>query len=229
VKKRIFIIDDEKDMIGIATALLEDNGYVVRSASHPNEGIRQIQANPPDLILLDVALPDKDGFEVCKELKAHPATRSIPVIMISVRSDETNVVVGLEIGAVDYVTKPFRKHELLARIKSALTRSGEPASSAPIKSVSGPVEIDIESRMVKVHGESIQLTRKEFDLLALFVSNTGKVLRRQYLLESVWGYEFDSMQGTIDSHMKTLRKKLGTAGSLIETVTGVGYRWNPPS
>jgi two-component system, OmpR family, alkaline phosphatase synthesis response regulator PhoP len=181
------------------------------------------------LILLDLRLPDMDGYDVCRILKNQPETTAIPIIIVSTRSKDTEKVVGLEVGADDYLTKPYNDLELLARIRVALRR--RPVSFSTTgkneteKTRNKFIELDAEGRNVVVEGVPIVLTRKEFDLLAYLMSREGKAVTRATILEAVWGNSFDSLQGTVDTHVKTLRKKLGNAGSLIETLPGIGYRW----
>jgi len=221
--KRIFLIDDEPDMVKIATDLLESNDYIVNSAEHPVPALKQIHDNPPDLILLDIRLPDKDGFQVCKELKADPKTSHVPIIMVSVKSDETDVVVGLELGAEDYIFKPFRKRELLARVKTVLRRH-EPQTSDPVLD-SGPLRLDFGSYIAKINKRTLNLTPKEFELLGFFIRREGRVVTRAAISENVWGIEFTGSTRTIDVHVDQLRHKLGKYGAYIKSLKGVGYRF----
>lgn len=225
MKKRIFIIDDEPDMARIAQDLLEEEGFSVSSFTTPKEGMEKLIANPPNLLLLDIRLPEKDGFSVCKEIKSNPKIKHVPVIMVSVKSEETDVVVGLEVGAEDYISKPFRKKELIARVKAVLRRTeGLPV---PQKIESGAIEIDYASYSARINKKALDLTPKEFELLWFFVQNPGRVLRRALLSENVWGVEFTNSTRTIDVHVDQVRKKLGKFGFYIQSLKGVGYKFDP--
>lgn len=225
----ILAIDDEKDLLNILKDILTEENFLVETALTGEKGLQLARTANPDVIILDLKLPDIDGYDVCRELKKSPETARIPVIMLSTRSKEVEMVVGLELGADDYITKPYSAAALLARIRVVLRRKEEksatpadPATSGLLRH--GPIEIDPDTRKVLLKGKEISLTRKEFDLLSLLVSQPGKVFKRQYLMETVWGYQVDSLQQTVDTHIKNLRKKLGSHGKLIETETGVGYR-----
>jgi len=223
MSKTIFIIDDEPDMLRIACDLLQSDGFVTRTAGHPDEGIKQILSNPPDLILLDIRLPDKDGFQVCKELKSEPKVKHVPIIMVSVKSDETDVVVGLELGAEDYIAKPFRKRELLARVKTVLRRN-DIEKESPVVEIE-PLKVDYERYTAHSGKKELKLTPKEFQLLGFFMKREGRVVTRPTLSEKVWGTEFTGSTRTIDVHVDQLRKKLGKYGSWIKSLKGVGYRF----
>jgi len=227
MSRRIFIVDDEPDLVKIATDLLQAEGYHVASATHPDEGLKKIKANPPDLILLDIRLPDKDGFQVCKELKSDPKTKAIPIIMISVKAEETDVVVGLELGAEDYIAKPYRKRELLARVKAALRRSEPEQIDQKIQI--GPFCVDFGRYKVLIDKKEVVLTPKEFELLAFFLKKEGRVLTRAMICESVWGFEFTGSTRTIDVHVDMVRKKLGKYSDYIVGLKGVGYRFELPN
>lgn len=223
--KRIFVIDDEVDMQRVARDLLEADGYLVQCEKNPDQALKTIQTNPPDLVLLDIRMPEKDGFQVCKELKANPKTKPIPIIMISVKSEEADVVLGLELGAEDYICKPFRKREMMARIKTILRRR-DPETETQILE-SGPIRMDFESYSARVSKRPIKLTPKEFELLALFIRREGAVLRRSVLSDQVWGMEFTGSTRTIDVHVDQLRRKLGKYGAWIKGLKGIGYRFEP--
>lgn len=227
MSRRIFIIDDEPDLVKIATDLLVAEGYHVSSATHPDEGVAKIRANPPDLILLDIRMPDKDGIQVCKELKNDPKTKSVPIMMISVKADETDVVLGLEMGAEDYVPKPYRKRELLARVKTVLRRT-EP-DQCEEKLQMGPFCIDFGRYKAYLNKKEMSLTPKEFELLGFFLRKEGRVLTRAMISESVWGIEFTGSTRTIDVHVDMLRRKLGKYSACIAGLKGVGYRFELPN
>ncbi len=222
--RRVFIIDDEPDMVKIATDLLESESYVVTSFLSPKDALKKIQDNPPDLLLLDIRLPEMDGFQVCKLLKSDPKTRSVPIIMVSVKSDETDVVVGLEMGADDYLTKPLRKRELLARVKTVLRRQeGDAADDQRLQI--GPIVVDYGSYEASLNKKALDLTPKEFELLGFFLKRKGRVLTRAVISENIWSTEFTGSTRTIDVHVDTLRKKLGKYGSAIVSLKGIGYRF----
>lgn len=223
MNKRVFIIEDEADLVRIATDLLESDGFIVNSALHPLEGLRKIQANPPDLLLLDIRLPDMDGYQVCKELKRDPKTTHVPVIMVSAKDEETDVVVGLEVGADDYICKPYRQKELLARVKAVLRR--HTAELEPKDIVTGPLSLNCFSYAGFIHKRNIELTLKEFELLRYFVTLEGRVLTRSRIYEHVWGVDFSGSSRTIDVHIEQLRKKLGKYSEWITTLKGIGYRF----
>ncbi len=225
--KRIFIIDDEPDMVKIGTDLLEGDGYLVSSSHSPSDALKKIRANLPDLILLDIRLPEMDGFAVCKQLKSDPQTKNIPVIMISVKADETDVVVGLEMGADDYLTKPLRKRELLARVKTALRRLEPDAAVQRIEC--GPMVLDYGSYTATLNNKPLTLTPKEFELLGFFLKRKSRVVTRGVLSENVWGIEYTASTRTIDVHVDQLRKKMGKYGGAIVSLKGIGYRFEMES
>ena len=223
MNKRIAIIDDEPDMVRIATDLLVPEGYIVTSSNHPTEGLKKIRSGPPDLILLDVRLPDQDGYQVLKELKSDPRTKGVPVVMVSVKSDESDIVVGLEMGAEDYITKPFRRRELLARVKTVLRRLDR--APEPERLQVGDICLDFGSYTAVVGRKPLALTPKEFELLGFFLRMQGRILTRATICEAVWGFEFTGTSRTIDVHVDQLRHKLGKLGSCIKGLKGVGYRF----
>lgn len=220
---RVFILEDEPDMIRIATDLLQGDGFFVTSAVNPIDALSKIRLNPPDLLILDIRLPDMNGYEVCKQLKADPKTAHIPVIMVSAKVEETDVVVGLEVGAEDYICKPFRSRELLARVRAVLRR--QLADLEPKTIVCGPLTLHCGKYTATLFKKEIQLTLKEFDLLGYFMRMEGRVLTRTKLYEGVWGVDFTGSSRTIDVHVDQLRKKLGRHSEWITTLKGIGYRF----
>lgn len=224
MSKRIFIVEDEPDMIELARLLLESDGFFVESARRPSDALKKIRADPPDLVILDVGLPEKDGFEVCREIRADPKIAHLPVIMVSVRSEESNVVVGLRLGADDYVAKPFRQQELLARVHAALRRRGRDPGIPVLES--GPFRIDHARYEASAGGDRLDLSPKEFELFAFFLANEGRVLTRKTIAASVWGYDFTDSSRNVDTHVDRLRKKLGRFKSCIAGLRGVGYRFD---
>lgn len=223
MKRRILIIDDEPDMIKIACDLLETDGYAVTSSTNPTDGLKKLRLNPPDLLLLDVRLPDIDGLQVCKELKSDPKTKHVPIIMISVKADETDVVVGLEMGAEDYIAKPFRRRELLARVKAVLRRNQ--TTPQPERLQAGGLMLDYSTHTATCDKKALNLTPKEFELMGLFLKMEGRILTRSIISESVWGIEFTGSTRTIDVHVDQLRRKLGGSGEQIKSLKGIGYRF----
>jgi two-component system, OmpR family, phosphate regulon response regulator PhoB len=221
---KILIVEDEADLVRTLEYNFRQAGFEVYTATTGREGLRIAAAKTPDLVLLDLMLPDLQGVEVCRLLKADPKTRSTPVIILTARGEEVDRVVGFEIGADDYVTKPFSVRELVLRVRAVLRRgetSGRPAEIVKL----GQLTIDSEAHRVHVEGREISLTALEFRLLRTLVQRRDRVQTRETLLNDVWGLNLNVETRTIDTHIKRLREKLGKAGSLIETVRGVGYRF----
>ena len=223
--KRILVIDDEEAIREMVRDLLESEDFVVSTAKNSTEALEMVKKSPPDLIILDVRFPTIGGIEVCRILKNDEKTKYIPVMMLTVQSSETDKVIGLEVGADDYVIKPFSKRELVARVR-ALLRRAEMAKERFKKRVliSKPIKMDLNTYEVTVNGKEVKLRPKEFELLKLFLEREGELLERKFLSETVLGYEFFGKARTIDAHIKNLRKKLGRAGKKIETIVGIGYR-----
>ncbi|PKN56127.1 MAG: DNA-binding response regulator [Deltaproteobacteria bacterium HGW-Deltaproteobacteria-14] len=221
---RILIIEDEEDLVATMAYNLEREGFETVTATLGHEGIELALAAPtPDLILLDLMLPDMPGTEVCRQIRADARTRKIPLIMVTAKSDEIDRVVGFEVGADDYVVKPFSVRELLLRIRAVLRRAQPVALKEDTLSL-GRLRIDIPGHKVWVEEEPVRLTALEFKLLQTFVERKGRVQTRESLLSDVWGMEADITTRTVDTHVKRLRDKLGAAGTYIETIRGVGYR-----
>ena len=222
----ILCIDDEQNILDLLSFNLEAAGYSTLTATTGADGLAVAKQAMPALILLDLMLPDMDGKDVCKQLRTEPITASIPIIMLTAKDSEVDKVLGLELGADDYITKPFSVRELVARVKALLRRSAPTEDMGIIKV--GPVTIDSDNYEAFRNGEKIQLTLKEFELLKLLASTPGKVLTRDYLLDRIWGYEFYGETRTVDVHIRHLRQKLGDDQYLIETVRGVGYKMAVP-
>ena len=224
---RILVVDDETSVTDLLAYNLRKARYDVLVAADGREALRLAHASSPDLILLDLMLPEVDGLDVCRELRK---TSSVPIIMITARGEEIDRVVGLELGADDYVSKPFSVRELMARIKAVLRRAQTDARVARAPSLlqgPGGLELDVESRTVTINDANLALTRLEFDLLHLLLSNGGRVLTRERLLEQAWGYDFVGDTRAVDSAVKRLRAKLRQASpeaDAIEAVRGIGYR-----
>ena len=224
-KERILLVDDEADIVALLEYNLKQAGYEVVTARDGQSALREVRKQAPDLILLDWMLPDIAGTEVCKQLRRDPETQAIPVMMITAKNDEIDRVIGFEIGADDYVVKPFSPRELVLRVGAVLRRtrpSVRPAAGERI--VIGVLEIDVPQHAVIVEGELVDLTALEFKLLYDMASKLGRVQTREALLERVWGYAPGIETRTVDTHVKRLREKLGAARDYIETVRGVGYR-----
>jgi len=225
---RVLIVEDEPDIRDLLAFHLERDGYQIATAATGPEALRQAARERPDLIVLDLMLPELDGREVCRRVRQDPATASVPVIMLTAKGDEVDRVVGLELGADDYVVKPFSPRELLARVRAVLRRArpGEP-ELAPLSA--GAITLDPATHEVAAGGEPLALTPKEFALLRALLSARGRVLSREFLLDRVWGYarasEIESR--TVDVHVRRLRAKLGDEGRRILTVKNAGYRIEP--
>jgi two-component system alkaline phosphatase synthesis response regulator PhoP len=224
MKQKILVIDDEQDIVRIVKDLLESEGYFVTTAKNAAEAFKKIKESRPDLIVLDLKLPGIDGLEICRSVKNDPKTTDISVIILSTKSEESDKIVGLEIGADDYVTKPFSTGELAARVKAVLRKNTPKEDQAAVIKL-GDIQVNLNERAVLAGNKGIALTKKEFELLCLFMKKNGRVLNRAYLIESVWGYEYFGTTRTVDVHVKSLRKKLGKHGSLIVTVGGMGYKF----
>jgi two-component system, OmpR family, phosphate regulon response regulator PhoB len=220
--KSILIIDDEQDVIDMLTLTLSKAGLKVRSATDGVAGLTKARQEQPALIVLDLMMPKMPGLEVCKLLKADPATQAIPIIMLTAKAEEIDRVLGLEVGADDYVTKPFSPRELSLRI-SAVLRRGLPANESQQLTV-GAISVDADRHHVSSGGKPVRLTAVEFRLLMMLMRRPGRVQARDRLLREVWGYESVIDTRTIDTHVRRLRDKLGKAANLVETVRGFGYR-----
>lgn len=224
----ILIVEDERDLSTTLEYNLEREGYQTRAAYTGEEAIALAQQTPyPDLILLDLMLPDIPGTEVCRRLRSMPETRHIPVVMATAKGDEIDRVVGFEVGADDYVPKPFSVRELALRIRAVLRRT-QTTEQEPGKDLSfGDLKVDPEAHQVWLGQDEIVLTALEFKLLTTLLSRKGRVQSRKQLLDDVWGIQADVSTRTVDTHVKRLRHKLGPAGEFIETLRGVGYRFRP--
>ena len=221
----ILIVEDEKDLVKTLEYNLQREGYQTRSALDGQTAMKRAALEPvPDLILLDLMLPDISGIEVCRRLKQADATKEVPVLMLTAKGEEIDRVVGFEVGADDYVVKPFSVRELLLRIKAILRRvHAEGGDAEP--AVFGPIRLDPAAHQAWVGQEEIHLTALEFRLLKTLMDRKGRVQSRDTLLSDVWGIEADVTTRTVDTHVKRLREKLGPAGKYIETLRGVGYRF----
>jgi len=224
MKPKILVVDDEPDALEILGFKLKEAGYVPLLAKDGTRAIALARDERPALIVLDLMLPEVDGLEVCKILRQDPSTAAIPILMLTARATEMDRVIGLELGADDYVTKPFSPRELVLRIKKLLGRAK--AADEPVAQLRfGSLEIDVPKHRVTVQGEPVALTATEFKLLELLARRRGRVQTRERLLQDVWGYDNPIDSRTVDTHMRRLREKIGTAADYLETIRGVGYRF----
>ncbi|MBU5474088.1 MAG: response regulator transcription factor [Clostridiales bacterium] len=217
----IYIVEDDVNIREIERYALKNSGFEVQEFECGKELHKAIEKHVPNLILLDIMLPNEDGLDILTELRNQKATKKVPIIMVTAKTTELDKVKGLDLGADDYMTKPFGVMELISRVKALLRRT-EDIAETPILT-NGEIVIDMDKRSVKVNGNSCELTYKEFELLKMLLLNRGIVLTRDKIMDQVWGFEYEGESRTVDMHIKTLRQKLGTAGSAIKTVRNVGY------
>lgn len=226
----ILVVDDESDILNLLEYNLKKAGFKVLSAKDGPEAIELAGGRRPDLILLDIMLPNMDGTEVLRRLKSGDSTRSIPVIMLTAKGEEVDRIVGFELGAEDYITKPFSPRELILRVKAVLKRAVESREAPPGKALSfNELAVDLSRHRVTVKGSEVPLSLKEFKLLAELLNSRGRVLTRDTLLDRVWGQDCYVTPRTVDTHIRRLRAKLKGPGKYIETVRGVGYRFKESS
>lgn len=227
--EKVLIVDDEEHIVELLQFNLVNAGYKVITANNGLDALKKVKENKPDLLLLDLMLPGMDGLDVCKEIKRDKETSKTSIIMLTAKSEELDKILGLELGADDYITKPFSIRELLARVKAVLRRSSSDEISEEIYEI-GRLKVDFERHEVLINNEKVELTLKEFELLEILIKNKGKILRRETLLDKVWGYEYTGETRTVDVHIRYLRKKVEDDDKnpkFIETIRGVGYRFNP--
>lgn len=225
-RERILVIEDEADLREVLSYNLTREGFTVSTAANGGEGLRLARERKPDLILLDLMLPDVDGLEVCRRVRSEPDLARTAIIMVTAKGEETDVVIGLGLGADDYVAKPFSVKELIARAKAVLRRGTQTADDDPRRMVRrGPVEIDPARHEVRVDGELVRFTATEFRLLQFLATRPGRVYERDVLLRRVLGDDAIRVDRNIDVHVRAIRKKLGPHRGLIETVRGVGYKF----
>jgi two-component system phosphate regulon response regulator PhoB len=220
----ILIAEDETDVQALVSLHLRNAGFVPLGADNGPEAIRRAKADSPDLILLDIMMAGMNGLEVCRLLKADPATSRIPLIMLTAKAEEPDRITGLELGADDYMTKPFSPRELVLRVKSVLRRCAPAALPQGPQLTAGQVAVDRDRHLVRVSGKPVDLTATEFKLLSLLIERRGRVQSRDGLLNEVWGYESAIDTRTVDTHVRRLREKLGPGADCIETIRGFGYR-----
>jgi len=224
MSERILVVDDEPDLLELVRLNLSQAGFEVDTAATGGEAMKALRNVRPDLMVLDLMLPDTSGTDLCRELRSDAAFAELPIIMLTARADEVDRVVGFELGADDYVTKPFSPRELVLRVRAVLRRRN-PAASEPDALVHGALQLDAARHRCFVDGAEVDLTAKEFELLSQLMGQPGRVMTRDGLLDRVWGSDITVTTRTIDTHVKRLREKLGEAGDLIETVRGIGYRF----
>jgi two-component system, OmpR family, phosphate regulon response regulator PhoB len=224
----VLVVDDEKDLRSLLDFNLKQSGYRTLQAATGQEALMQAQRHAPDMILLDLNLPDLSGIEVARRLKADPETREIPIVMLTARGSESDRITGFELGAEDYVAKPFSVRELILRLNVVRRRLSVPRNSEETtearRLTCGPIDVDLDACLVRVDGRDLALALLEFRLLVYLMEGQGKVRTREQLLKHVWSYPVDSATRTIETHVKRLRAKLGNAGERIETVRSIGYR-----
>ncbi|MBI4805112.1 MAG: response regulator [Desulfovibrio sp.] len=223
-KESVLIVEDDEDILALLEYNFQNAGFEVSVARDGLEALNKLRRQQPDLVLLDIMLPGADGFEVCKAIKRDPKTAQVPVIMLTARGEEVDRIVGLELGADDYVVKPFSPRELILRARAVLKRLSPEAAPKQVMRRDG-LSVDLDAHRAEAQGEEIPLTATEFKLLAELFKSQGRVHTRDQLLNTVWGYEFEGYARTVDTHVRRLRQKLGDHSALIETVRGVGYRF----
>jgi len=226
MSKKILLIEDEPDIRKTLEYNLSREGYDVISTSSLAEGRNSLESNSFSLILLDLMLPDGSGLDLCREIKSDKIFSSIPIIILTAKDDEVDKVVGFELGADDYVTKPFSVRELILRVKAVLKRGNVKSENLEVKRQFGDLVIDIDSHEVFVNNDLVMLTALEFKLLRQLVDRRGRVQSRDQLLSDVWGYSAEVTTRTVDTHIKRLREKLGTMGKYVQTIRGVGYKFS---
>jgi len=222
--KSILIVEDEKDIVDLIAYHLKQSGFSALTALDGPSGLEIAKKNRPSLVILDLMLPGMDGKDICRALKSNPLTQSIPILMLTAKAEEVDRVIGFELGADDYVTKPFSPRELVLRVKAILRRKEAPQEGEKVLRI-GDLLIDIDRHQVSLKKKTISLTSTEFKLLVELIKNRGRVQTRERLLDKVWGYTYEGYARTVDTHIRRLREKLGPSGEDIETIRGVGYRF----
>lgn len=222
---KILVVDDETDVTELLAYTLKAKGFTVETLNDPNRSIGLARTFIPDLVVLDVMMPDLSGIQICRMLRADPKLKKVPVIFLTAKSEESDRIQGLEIGADDYICKPFSTKELILRIQTILRRVTDSAPDVPRLLTAGRIVVDGERHAVTVGGEPVELTATEFKLLRLLLERRGRVQTREHLLINVWNYETEIETRTVDTHVRRLREKLGDEADWIETIRGVGYRF----
>jgi len=225
MSKHILIVEDEKDLSDTLEYNFKNAGYKVSMSLEGNKAISLATGkNNPDLVILDLMLPDISGLDVCKEIRSNPVSKNTPILMLTAKGEEVDRILGFELGADDYLVKPFSLRELTLRVAALLKRNVPVESDENI--ILGDLNIDLAAHRVFLETNEVTLTAKEFDLLVHLARHNGRVQTRDYLLEQIWGYSSDVTTRTVDTHIKRLRSKIGSFGNLIETVRSIGYRFN---
>ncbi len=225
----VLLCDDERDLLSVLDFNLRAAGFETILATRGEEALLALKRRVPDLVLLDLMLPDLPGTEICRRIKSDPRTRHVPVVMLTAKGEEVDRVVGFELGADDYVTKPFSVRELVLRLKAVVRRGGGGRSAERPPEQVGPIRVDVDAHRAFTDGVEIELTPLEFRLLSTFMARLGRVQSREQLLEDVWEMSPDVETRTVDTHVKRLREKLGAGRDLLETVRGIGYRMIDPA
>lgn len=220
----IYFVEDDNSIRKLVLYSLQSSGLEAAGFAHPTEFWTAMERQVPQVVLLDIMLPDEDGISILKKLRTNSRTRRTQVILLTAKGSEYDKVVGLDAGADDYVAKPFGMMELMARVRSALRRAGDDAAEASPVYTMGALSVDPGRHLVQVDGEPVTLTLKEFQVLCLLLEHRDTVFTRDQLLNTIWGYDFDGASRTVDVHIRTLRQKLGAAGEYIQTVRGIGYK-----
>lgn len=224
--QKILVVDDDRQIVRLVSSYLEQAGYEVSTAFDGEMALRQARQEHPALMILDLMLPDRDGWDVTRTLRADQALANLPIIMLTARVEDTDKIVGLEVGADDYITKPFNPREVVARVRALLRRSAGPVAVARVLRA-GDISMDLDRHEVSVEGRAVELTPTEYELLKTLLENPGRALSRNHLMEKGLGFEYAAMERTVDSHIKNLRKKIEpdpTKPRYIQSVFGVGYR-----
>jgi two-component system phosphate regulon response regulator PhoB len=220
----ILVVEDEPDIAELIRLNLAQAGFTVSTCKNGDDALARLRQEPPDLVILDLMLPDRSGTDICREIRADSELRETPVIMLTAKAEEIDRIVGFELGADDYVTKPFSPRELVLRVRAVLRRGSE-APETERRLLHRSLSLDVHRYRCEVEGTEVSLTAKEFNLLHALMERPGRVLTREQLLDRVWGSDIAVTLRTIDTHVKRLREKLGPAGDLIDTIRGVGYRF----
>jgi two-component system alkaline phosphatase synthesis response regulator PhoP len=228
-KQQILVVDDDRAIVKVVRSYLEQAGYAVQVAHDGESALHALRSNRPDLVVLDLMLPDRDGWEITRLIRADGTLAALPIIMLTARVEDMDKIIGLELGADDYITKPFNAREIVARVRALLRRAHFTQSAPPPTLRVGALLLDVDQRLLRVGDKAVDLTRTEFTLLQLLMANPGHTFTRDELLEKSMGYAYEGMNRTLDTHMSNLRKKIEAdpgAPVYIQTVYGVGYRLN---
>ncbi|MCJ7497386.1 MAG: response regulator transcription factor [candidate division Zixibacteria bacterium] len=223
MSKKILVIEDDKDIVELVGHYLEKENCVLTDAPDGFSGLKKARAENFDLVILDIMLPEMDGLEVCRELRSDPKTKSVPIIILTAKGEETDKIIGLELGADDYITKPFSPKELVARVKALLRRIERKTEKEKIYRY-GNLTLDLSRHEVTFNNKTVELSSKEFDLLECLLRSKGRVLSRDYLMDEVWGYDYYGGMRTVDVHVRRLREKIPILVEAIQTVKNLGYK-----